>query len=501
MTIEEMRELTRSIEPVPFPDISRAKASDEPVRLIYKYDPRTRPINPAWNEIPWEPVLAEPPATLAGGPSRITATESYPYSSAVLLYMDWGSGYGGCSGMFIHNTHTILTAGHCVYNHDEGGLADEIIVVPAKDGSEEPFGYKFAYNFATNSGWANYEDYTQDWAVISVEPFGAGGTGFLDSIYDGSSSWYYAREFDTAGYPGEYPYPGDQMWWEQDGVLDVSTAMIEMDYNFGSYPYYCIPGQSGSGVYLNQGGGNYAVTAVLTLASCHCVRLNATIDNFLMNFDDCDGCLIGGTCYDDGDVNSSNPCQKCDPDLAYSAWSPRNGVPCNDGLWCNGDDHCNGGSCSQHEGDPCPAGEFCVESADECSEEPVDDDADDDGDDDDDFTDDDDVGPDGIDCSDLLTILYTECGFAIVDSDGPLEGDTAYELCKEGTGPWECVDACRHHEAVDDCDSFQACLDERCGVTVKSTGTDDDGDDDDDAAGDDDDDDDDDDACGASCGL
>ena len=46
--------------------------------------------------------------------------------------------------------------------------------------------------------------------------------------------------------------------------------------------------------------------------------------------------------------------------------------PCDDGLFCNGDDSCSGGTCSVHAGNPCTGGgecaDTCNESGDTCNE-------------------------------------------------------------------------------------------------------------------------------------
>jgi hypothetical protein len=43
------------------------------------------------------------------------------------------------------------------------------------------------------------------------------------------------------------------------------------------------------------------------------------------------------------------------------------GTSCNDGLFCNGADTCQSGSCSGHAGNPCPAGQTCNESTNTCA--------------------------------------------------------------------------------------------------------------------------------------
>lgn len=468
LTDELVAQIQRETVPMPFPDISRAVLTDEPTRMVYKYNRAERPpLTEAYGEELFPPPAQSPKS---GGPTRITNTEQFPYSSVVHLYMRYGDGYAGCSGAFIHGTSTVLTAGHCIYNHDMGGYPDDIIVMPAQDGNDMPFGQKYAYNWATNNRWISYQDYRSDYAVIVVSPFG--GTGYMDSAYSTSNSWYATREFQTAGYPGDYGYNGEEMWWEESDVDELDSSMLRVDYHFGDdYPYYCIPGQSGSAIYLNE-GGTWSITAVLTLGSCHGVRVDDEIDAFVRNFD-CPGCLIDDTCYEDGDLNPNTVCRICDPDLDDSGWSPNNGRSCNDGEFCNGDDTCQGGTCSVHEGDPCDADETCKETTDQCLPGDTTDD-----DDDDDDTDGDDN--DEPFCEDTVALVYNQCGIKFAIDGKRVLADLVYQWCLDGNTQWDwnCLDECKQHDKVDDCQSLGNCLESLCDVELY--GSDSGGDDDDD---------------------
>ncbi len=73
----------------------------------------------------------------------------------------------------------------------------------------------------------------------------------------------------------------------------------------------------------------------------------------------------------DGDANCSESCDEASD--ACSAADP-NGSACTDGVFCNGADACDGGTCSVHPGDPCPGAdgdadcsESCHETADTCT--------------------------------------------------------------------------------------------------------------------------------------
>jgi len=80
-------------------------------------------------------------------------------------------------------------------------------------------------------------------------------------------------------------------------------------------------------------------------------------------------------CQTDADCNDGNVCtdEFCctsgacfqDPNLALTCIRSNNSNPCDDGLFCNGPDTCQGGTCSIHSGDPCVGGGQCAETCDE----------------------------------------------------------------------------------------------------------------------------------------
>ncbi len=88
----------------------------------------------------------------------------------------------------------------------------------------------------------------------------------------------------------------------------------------------------------------------------------------------CAGCWIDGMCYADGAAKFHDPCLICDLDQSSDSWSNNvDGLSCDDGVWCNGDDQCASGVCSTHDGDPCGddgtwcnGEEYCDEDADSC---------------------------------------------------------------------------------------------------------------------------------------
>jgi len=79
------------------------------------------------------------------------------------------------------------------------------------------------------------------------------------------------------------------------------------------------------------------------------------------------------SCWHDPDPTScddSNVCTDDVCDLALGCVNTPNTGPCNDGLYCNGADTCDGaGNCTVHAGDPCAAsGLSCDETLDTCAD-------------------------------------------------------------------------------------------------------------------------------------
>lgn len=62
-------------------------------------------------------------------------------------------------------------------------------------------------------------------------------------------------------------------------------------------------------------------------------------------------------CGDDGNACTLN---RCNPASGECETIPLNDVSCDDGIYCNGNDICVDGVCT-HSGDPCGAGDACVE--------------------------------------------------------------------------------------------------------------------------------------------
>ncbi len=140
---------------------------------------------------------------------------------------------------------------------------------------------------------------------------------------------------------------------------------------------------------------------------------------------------VSGHCVDDVCCNTAcgdgdpDDCQACSEAAGASSDGvcdeALTGTSCDDGLYCNGTDTCQAGSCS-HAGDPCPGpdgDDDCVESCDETEDE---------------CTAHDPNGSscdDGLFCTDRDSCLNGDCGGSGDPCPGPDGAENCAESCDE----------------------------------------------------------------------
>ncbi|MBN1877482.1 MAG: trypsin-like serine protease [Anaerolineae bacterium] len=191
--------------------------------------------------------------------ARIYNPEDYPWRTAVKMFFDVGFNSYVCSGTLIDPKH-IITAGHCVYDHDEGQWVENVVIVPAYENGWAPYGYATGVTLYSWVGWTTYQNWDWDMGYVRLDrPVGAlvGWLGYGYNNYDPFfTSGIYS--FHNPGYPAVAPYDGLYMYY----------WLGSYDYTSGDHILYISKrsygGQSGSGAYYKDNDDNRCVYAVLS---------------------------------------------------------------------------------------------------------------------------------------------------------------------------------------------------------------------------------------------
>ena len=181
---------------------------------------------------------------------RVRATTRLPWRMSAQLIITMRNGKKSrCTGWFI-GPHTVMTAGHCVYSHANGGWARQIEVIPGMDAVLRPFGSQRSSKFRSVTGWTGSQKSDYDYAAIILPNNTLGnrvGWFGFSALSDASLKNLLVN---NAGYAGDKPF--GTLWYNAGRVTKVTSRRL-------FYMLDTAGGHSGSAVWRYKDGKRHAV--------------------------------------------------------------------------------------------------------------------------------------------------------------------------------------------------------------------------------------------------
>ncbi|MBI4922699.1 MAG: serine protease [Devosia nanyangense] len=192
---------------------------------------------------------------------RVQITDSSGYPTAVIGWLwaqDQKGDWSTCTATLI-GPKTVITAAHCVYDHDTGGWVQAMSFLPGMtDAESAPFGQfdwaniNILKGFIDNYDGTNYGS-VMPWDLAEIELAEAAGDqlGWLGFRVDDASDF----KAEIIGYPGDKP---DGTMW--DVKCDIPAA------NFGDQIFWhncdTYAGSSGSSMFEDAGKGDLYIRGI-----------------------------------------------------------------------------------------------------------------------------------------------------------------------------------------------------------------------------------------------
>lgn len=176
---------------------------------------------------------------------EITDTTAAPFRTHGRVFFTLGGSPYTCSATSVsaNNRSVVWTAGHCVYDRDEGGFATKWMFAPGYRNGNSPFGRWPARRLATTPQWRSDSSFKYDLGAAVVRTDGSGRT-LAEVVGSRGIAFNQPRDqqYQVFGYPADVPFDGQRMYRcsapyggaDNPGGPGPSTMYVACDMNSGS---------------------------------------------------------------------------------------------------------------------------------------------------------------------------------------------------------------------------------------------------------------------------
>jgi glutamyl endopeptidase len=207
---------------------------------------------------------------------RVGNTTVYPWRAICGLKITAANGQRYIGTGWMISPRTVITAGHCVFMHNEGGWARSIEVVPGLNDAARPYGSASSGTLRSVVGWTQSRNREYDYGAIVLPANARLGdrTGWFGlAVRD--DAFLRAASLNLSGYPGDKG--GNQQWFMAQRAKSLASRVITYDID-------TMGGQSGSPVWVLQNGQRYGVGVHTNGAGSgnSATRINADVFNRML---------------------------------------------------------------------------------------------------------------------------------------------------------------------------------------------------------------------------
>jgi glutamyl endopeptidase len=202
---------------------------------------------------------------------RVPDTTAFPWRTVCKLIVTFSNGqkFAG-TGTMVGRKH-VLTAGHTIYSHANGGWPTMVEVIPGLDGSYMPFGKVYGTKFRSFLYWVDSKDPNYDIALVSLNVEVGDTTGWLGM---GKSNKLVGLDVTLSGYPMDLE-SGDGQYFGGGTVASSNSALV-------TYGIDADMAQTGAAIQRTAKGQLYA--SAVHIGSSNGMNRGVRLNEFRLSF-------------------------------------------------------------------------------------------------------------------------------------------------------------------------------------------------------------------------